>query len=246
MDLQNHSNSTPEHLFANQTVTGSASKSFLANVFAYMFLALSVSAITAFLFNQNPEWLYPFATNRLLFYFVVFAPIGLSLLIYTRFHKFSIPVLVALFVLYSFLVGITLSFVLLVYTQQSVFSCFAAAAVMFGVMALMGYKTDKDLTIFGRLMYMGFIGVFVSSLINFFMQNDTMSYIIGIVGVMVFTGLTAYDVQKLKNIGEGIDANGNVLEAEVKKLSIIGGLTLYLDFINLFLMLLRVFGGRRG
>lgn len=244
MDLQNHSNSTPEHLFANQTVTAIRSKSFMANVFAYMFMALSVSAITAFIFNAKPEWLYPFATNKLLFYFVVFAPIGLSLLIYTRFHKFSVTVIMALFILYSFLVGITLSFVLIIYTQQSIFSCFAAAAVMFGVMALMGYKTDKDLTNFGRLMYMGFIGVFVSCLINFFLQNDTMSYIIGIVGVMVFTGLTAYHVQKLKNIGEGIDADGNVMEVEVKKLSIIGGLTLYLDFINLFLMLLRVFGRR--
>ncbi|HEX7845700.1 MAG TPA: Bax inhibitor-1/YccA family protein [Chitinophagaceae bacterium] len=243
MDSQHHS-STPEHLFVNQTVTRSASKSFLANVFAYMFLALSVSAITAFLLNANPEWLIPFATNKLLFYLVVFGPIGLSLLIYTRFSKFSVPVLMFLFILYSFLVGITLSFVLIIYTQQSVFSCFAAAAVMFGVMAIMGYKTDKDLTSFGRLMYMGFIGVFVSCIINFFLQSDTMSYIIGIVGVMVFTGLTAYDVQKLKNIGEGIDANGDTLEADAKKLSIIGGLTLYLDFINLFLMLLRVFGRR--
>jgi FtsH-binding integral membrane protein len=94
-------------------------------------------------------------------------------------------------------------------------------------------------------MTMGLIGIVIASLVNMFMQNDTMDYIISFIGVAVFTGLTAYDVQKLKNIGEGLDANGNVLEADAKKLSIMGALTLYLDFINLFLMLLRLFGSKR-
>ncbi len=244
MDSQHHS-STPEHLFTNQTVTRSASKTFLANVFAYMFLALGITAVVAFLFSNNVEWLIPIAENKLLGYAVMFAPLAFVLIMSFGFKKLSAPVLMVLFILYSAVNGITFSFVLLVYTGSSVFACFASAAAMFGVMAFMGYTTKTDLTKFGKIMTMGLIGIVIASLINMFMQNDTMDYIISFVGVMVFTGLTAYDVQKLKNIGEGIDADGNVLQADAKKLSIMGGLTLYLDFINLFLMLLRLFGSRR-
>jgi uncharacterized protein len=244
MDSQ-HNSSTPEHLFTNQSLTGTRSKSFMANVFAYMFLALGISAVVAFLLSANPEWLYPIISNKLLTYAVMFAPLAFVLIMSFGFKKLSAPALVALFIAYAAINGITFSFVLLVYTASSVFTCFASAAAMFGVMAFMGYTTKKDLTSFGRIMTMGLIGIIVASLINMFMQNDTMDYIISFVGVMVFTGLTAYDVQKLKNIGEGIDADGNVLEADAKKLSIMGGLTLYLDFINLFLMLLRLFGGKR-
>jgi uncharacterized protein len=244
MDSQ-HNSSTPEHLFANQGLTGSRSKSFMANVFSYMFLALGITAVVAFIFANNREWLAPILGNTLLRYAVMFAPLAFVLIMSFGFKKLSAPALIALFILYSAVNGITFSFVLLVYTGSSVFTCFASAAAMFGVMAFMGYTTKKDLTSFGRIMTMGLIGIIVASLINMFMQNDTMDYIISFIGVMVFTGLTAYDVQKLKNIGEGIDADGNVLEADAKKLSIMGGLTLYLDFINLFLMLLRLFGGKR-
>ncbi len=245
MDFQNHSNSTPEHLFANQTVTATRSKSFIANVFAYMFLALGISSVVAYLFASNIHWLVPIQANKLLWYAVLFAPLGLVLLMSFGFQKLSAPALILVFILYSAVTGVSLSFVLLRYAASSVFGCFASASAMFGIMAFMGYTTKQDLTSFGRIMFMGLIGIVIASLVNFFMQNDTMDYIISFVGVMVFTGLTAYDVQKLKNLGAGIDADGNVLEADAKKLAIMGGLTLYLDFINLFLMLLRLFGGRR-
>ncbi len=246
MDNNNYSGSTPEHLFANQTVvSGSRSKSFLANVFSYMFLAMAISATVAYLFASNPEWLYPIISNKVLTYAVMFAPLAFVLIMSFGFQKLALPVLIALFIAYSAITGLTLSFVLLIYTSSSVFSCFAAASGMFAVMAFMGYTTKQDLTGFGRIMTMGLIGIIIASVINFFMQNDTMDYIISFIGVMVFTGLTAYDMQKLKRIGEGLDADGNVLEADAKKLSIMGALTLYLDFINLFLMLLRLFGSKR-
>ncbi len=114
---------------------------------------------------------------------------------------------------------------------------------MFGVMAFMGYTTKTDLTKFGRIMIMGLVGLIIASLINMFLGNATMDYVISFIGVMVFTGLTAYDVQKLKNIGTSIQ-EGNVAAVEVKKASILGALTLYLDFVNLFLFLLRLFGKR--
>lgn len=246
MESGNYSNSTPEHLFSNHTVTtGSRSKTFMANVFSYMFLALAISGVTAYIVTNSYDLLFTIATNKLLLYAVMFAPLAFALVLGFAFHKLSIPVLLAIFIAYSVCIGISLSFILLVYTQTSVITCFASAAAMFGIMAFMGYTTKQDLTSFGRIMMMGFWGIFAASLINFFMQNDTMSYIISFVGVMVFTGLTAYHMQKIKRIGEGLDADGNVLEVDAKKLSIMAGLTLYIDFINLFVMLLRLFGSRR-
>jgi uncharacterized protein len=245
MNSNNYSESTPQHLFNDNTISGARSKSFLANVFSYMFLALAISAGVAFLFANNPQWLDPILANPILKFAVMFAPLAFVLLMSFRFQKLSLPVLIGLFIAYSAITGITLSFVLLVYTAKSVFTCFLSAAGMFGVMAFMGYTTKQDLTGFGRIMMMGLIGIVIASVVNFFMQSDSMSYIISFIGVMVFTGLTAYDMQKLKRMGEGIDADGNVLEADVKKLSIMGALTLYLDFINLFLMLLRLFGSKK-
>lgn len=249
MDIQNRS--TSEEVFANYNVEAKqVSKSYFANVFAFMFLALGISAVVAYLCASNPQWLLPLLTETgglsILGYIVMFAPLGFVLLMSLGYRKLSAPVLTGLFVIYSGVTGITLSFILLYYTANSVFACFASAAVMFGVMAFMGYTTKQDLTGFGRIMTMGLIGIVVASLVNMFLQNGTMDYIISFIGVMVFTGLTAYDVQKIKRIGEGLDENGQVITSEVKKLSIIGALTLYLDFINLFLMLLRLFGSRRN
>ncbi|MFM2339024.1 MAG: hypothetical protein RL115_2217 [Bacteroidota bacterium] len=244
MDNQ-HSASTQEHLFQNVNLTGARSKTFMANVFTYMFLALGISAFVAYLFASNPAWLFPIISNKLMIYVVMFLPLVFVLTMSFAFKKLPLPLLIGFFIAYSAATGLSLSFVLLVYTAGSVVTCFISAAAMFGVMAFMGYTTKKDLTSFGRIMTMGLIGIVIASLVNMFMQNDTMDYIISFIGVAVFTGLTAYDVQKLKNIGEGLDANGNVLEADAKKLSIMGALTLYLDFINLFLMLLRLFGSKR-
>ncbi len=158
--------------------------------------------------------------------------------------RLSAPVMLVLFIAYSAINGISFSFILLAYTAGSVLGCFLSAAAMFGIMAVLGYTTNKDLTSFGRIMMMGLIGIIVASLINLFLHSGTMDYIISFIGVMVFTGLTAYDVQKLKHIGEGSEYEG-APAVEIKKRSIMGALTLYLDFINLFLFLLRLFGSRR-
>lgn len=218
----------------------------MANVFIWMFAALSISAISAFVFMSSPTLLMSLVNEtglNLLGKIIMFAPLGFVLLMSFGFQRLSLPVLSAVFVLYSIINGISFSFILMIYTPGSVLSCFIAAAIMFGVMAVLGYTTDKDLTSFGRIMMMGLIGMVVVSLVNFFMQSEAVSYVIGIVGVLVFTGLTAYDVQKLKNISRGFDANGNAMQiTDTRKLAVMGALSLYLDFINLFLSLLRVFG----
>jgi len=227
-----------------------ASKTFMSNVFLWMFIGLGLSSAFAFLFTLNLEWLFYLineSTGKLniLGWAVMLAPLGFVMLMSFSFSRLSPTAITLLFLAYSAINGISFSFILLAYTAGSVLTCFLSSAAMFGVMAFMGYTTNKDLTSFGRIMMMGLIGIVVASIINFFMKSATMDYIVSFIGVMVFTGLTAYDVQKLKRIGSGLEYEG-VGAAEVKKLSILGALNLYLDFINIFLFLLRLFGGKRN
>ena len=157
------------------------------------------------------------------------------------FQKFSSGTLTLIFGAFSIVMGMSLSFILLVYTASSIFQTFAVTAGMFGVMAFVGYTTKTDLTKFGSLMMMGLIGIIIASVVNMFLHSGTMDYIISFIGVLVFTGLTAYDVQVLKRIGAGVEYGTE----STKKLMIMGALRLYLDLINLFLFLLRFLGNRR-
>lgn len=232
-----------------QTGVQTVSKKFMANVFMWMFVALGISAALAFYFASNADLLVQYLLKpegglNLLGWAVMLAPFGFVMVMSLGFARLSAPAITALFLLYAAINGVSFSFILLAYTASSVLGCFLSAAAMFGVMAVMGYTTDKDLTSFGRILTMGLIGIIIAMLINFFLKSGTMDYIISIIGVMVFTGLTAYDVQKLKRVGAGVEYEG-VPAANVKKLAVMGALTLYLDFINIFLFLLRLFGGRR-
>lgn len=250
MDFENQQHNTSTDLSLVQPVEQTAVKNFMANVFAYMFMALGISALFAYLFSTN-LYLLAYLINpaqtglNALGYVVMLAPIGFVLLMSFGYSRLSATALIILFVVYSAITGISFSFILLNFTSGTVLACFLSASAMFGIMAFMGYTTKQDLTKFGRIMIMGLIGIVVAMLINFFMQSPTMDYLISFIGVMIFTGLTAYDVQKLKNIGAGMQY-ADVPATDVKKASILGALNLYLDFINLFLFLLRLFGGRRN
>ena len=226
--------------------TGSMSRTFVANVFSWMFAALAITTIVAYYFGNNLQLLSLLVNMEVggltgLGYVVMFAPLGFVLAMSLGFNKFSYPVILFLFLLYSAVMGASLSFIFLMYTSGSIFGTFAAAAGMFGIMAVVGYTTNTDLTKFGSIMMMGLLGIIVASIINWFLQSDSMSYIISFIGVLVFTGLTAYDVQKLKRIGAGVEFGNET----TSKLVILGALNLYLDFINLFLFLLRLFGNRK-
>lgn len=249
MDYQNENFSRETQIVLPKAGDQVTVKNFMANVFSLMFLALAISAAFAFLFSNNLEllsYLINFTSGKLniLGYIVMFAPLGFVLLMSFGYARLSAPIMMLLFILYAAITGISFSFILLAYTTGSILGCFLSAAGMFGVMAFMGYTTKQDLTSFGRILMMALIGIIIASLINFFMNSDTLDYVISFIGVMVFTGLTAYDVQKLKRIGEGIEAEGTPA-VEVKKRSVMGALALYLDFINIFLFLLRLFGSRR-
>lgn len=228
------------------TDSSSMSKTFMANVFSWMFAALTITAVIAFWFSSDPSMMQPLLKAdgtglSILGWVVMFAPLGFALIMGLAFNKLSYPVLLILFLAYAAINGVSFSFIFLAYTSASIFKTFAIAAGMFGVMAVLGYTTKQDLTSFGKIMMMGLIGVIIASLVNFFLKSSAMEYIISIIGVVVFTGLTAYDVQKLKNIGAGTQLDG----ANGSKMAIMGAFNLYLDFINLFLMLLRLFGDRK-
>jgi uncharacterized protein len=245
--------------FSNYTVLDSnpvsgertVAKKFMANVFLWMFLALGISATMAYLFANNEALLNMLYVNTErgtsltgLGMVVAFSPFAFVLIMSFGFNRISYPILTLLFLAYSAIFGMSMSVILLAYTAGSVIGCFASASVMFGVMALMGYTTEKDLTSFGRILSMGLIGMVVAMIINMFMRSNGMDMIISIFGVAIFTGLTAYDVQKLKRIGGGIEYDGTNAN-DTGKLAIMGALSLYLDFVNLFLFLLRLFGNRR-
>lgn len=234
---------------------GAISKKFFANVFLFMFVALGLSTFAAYLFGINEGLMsYLIQVNpttgkvgmTILGYVAMFAPLGLVLTMSFALSKLSYPALLGIFIAYSVLTGISLSFIMLSYTSGSIVGCFASAAGIFGIMAFLGYTTDVDLSKFGPILMVGLVGIIIASLVNMFLGSSTLDYIISFAGVALFTALTAYDVQKIKRIGMGIEARGDqVMEVETKKMAIVGALTLYLDFLNLFLFLLRIFGSRK-
>ncbi|TWJ04552.1 hypothetical protein JN11_00263 [Mucilaginibacter frigoritolerans] len=241
-------NNRPDYVYDNvmQINDADASRKFLANVFMWMFVALGISALCAYVFANSPAFLSTLVdadTHQLtgFAYIIMFAPLAFVLLMRFGLNRISYPVLALLFVAYAAVTGMSLSFILLAYTASSVLGVFLTSSVVFGVMAIAGYTTKTDLTKFGSILIMFLIGIVVASLVNMFLHSSGLDMIISYVGVAVFVGLTAYDVQKLKNIGAGLTYG----DATASKMALMGGLTLYLDFINLFLMLLRIFGRRK-
>jgi len=227
--------------------TGIIAKTFMSRVFAWMFLALAVTTLVSFTFANSADLMgliYNMETGgmTILGWVVTLAPLAFVLLISFRFNSMSRNTLLFLFISFAVLMGMSLSSILLVYTGASVFTTFMVTAGTFGIMALVGYTTKTDLTKFGSILIMGLVGIILASIVNMFLGNATMDYIISILGVLIFTGLTAYDVQKLKNVGMAI---GPYQGLNADKMAIVGALTLYLDFINLFLFLLRFMGDRR-
>lgn len=213
----------------------------MRKVYVWMTLALVITGFTAFGIAENPGLIYTIVTNRLLFWGLVIGEFALVMAIYGAIGRLSATAATLLFVLYSIVNGATLSVIFLAYTMTSIASVFFITAGTFAVMAFIGYTTKTDLTSFGKMLMMGLIGIILATVVNIFIGSSMLNMIVSYVGVVVFVGLTAYDSQKIKNLLYQVD---NMSE-EAQKLALLGSLTLYLDFINLFLMLLRIFGGNR-
>ncbi len=239
-----------DHNFDQYSTSGastqSAAAAFISQVFTYMAGALAITGVTAFLFGTNLELISMLRNpetggNTTLGWVVMFAPLAFVFLMGAMMQRLSAAMMMLCFAFYSVLMGMSLSYIFLMYTQAAISTTFFITAGTFGVMAFVGYTTKTDLTKFGKLLMMALIGIIIGSLVNMFLGSSGLDYIISIGGVLIFTGLTAYDTQKLKEIGAQVGTGTQ----EASKMAIWGALSLYLDFINLFLFLLRLFGGRR-
>lgn len=212
---------------------------FLRAVYGWMTVGLAMTAATAWFIAGSPAIVTAIATNRLLLWALMGAQLGLVFVLAARVDRLAASTAGALFVLYSALTGVTFSFVLLAYTGESVANTFVVTAGMFGGLAAFGTVTKRSLAGFGSFLFMGLIGVVLASLVGMFWHNDALQFVISCVGVLVFSGLAAYDAQRLKTMALSSP------DGRSGSYAIVGALALYLDFINLFLFLLRLTGSRR-
>lgn len=213
---------------------------FLRGVYWWMFGGLAVTAVVALAVASSPAAIGTLVTNKILFFGVIIAELVLVVYLSARADKMAPATAGILFLAYSALNGVTFALILLVYTGGSVANAFFITAGMFGALAVYGSVTKRDLSAMGRFMFMGLIGLVLASVVGIFWQNDAMQFVMGVVGVLVFSGLIAYDTQRLRAMA--LQVSGE----QAGSYAIVGALSLYLDFINLFLSLLRIFGNRRN
>lgn len=215
---------------------------FVKNVYAWMAGGLGVTAVASVMVMRSETLLSALIFNPLLFWGLILAEIGLVIWISGWINKMSVATASYAFLGYSLINGITLSVIFLRYTPTSIAIAFSVAAAMFASAAIFGTITKKDLTSIGAMGFMAVIGIVIASLVNMFLKSSALDWIISYAGVAVFTALAAYDAQKVKEMGYSAAGAG---EVALSRYAIIGALALYLDFINLFLFLLRIFGSSR-
>lgn len=206
-----------------------------------MCLALSITGLISFFTASSDAMIYLILGNKVVFYGILLGEFALVVVLSSKVEKMSTGAATVAFVIYSILNGLTLSVIFLVYTEASIATTFFITAGTFGIMSAYGYLTKRDLSGLGDFCLMGLIGLIMASLVNLFFNNQTVYWVTTYIGIIVFVGLTAYDVQKIKKMSV-ISVDGNY---EDSKAAIMGALALYLDFINLFLYLLRIFGKRK-
>jgi FtsH-binding integral membrane protein len=220
-------------------------RDFIKSVYNYMFAALTISGVISYFIGSNPALLASlFMTASggisIFYYVILFSPILISFAMAGGFNKFSFGTLMALFVIYAVLLGMSLSVLFMAYSTGTLATTFLMTAGSFGFMAFLGYTTKTDLTKFGSLLYMLLFGVIISSLVNMFLGSSGFDYIISLVSVFIFTGLVAYEMQMIKNMAHQAQMDGTLRQ----KLALFAGFQLYLTFVNLFLSLLRLLGNR--
>lgn len=224
-------------------------RGWMLKVYNYMTSALILTGVVAYFASGSQAFLNLMFTQgangassmSIFGWVIMLAPLGMALYLGARLHHMSVAKAQTLFWVYAGVMGLSLSFIFLAYTGESIARTFFITAATFGSMSLVGYTTKRDLTAFGSFLMMGVIGIIIASLVNLFVQSSMMSLIVSVVAVLVFTGLIAYDTQKLKEMYYSVGRSAEVAQ----KTAIMGALTLYLDFINLFVHLLRLIGDRR-
>ena len=235
----NHS-SSDANLYGGSSQALVLARSFMTRVFGWMTLGLIITGAAALWVVTSPEVQKTIFGSKVIFYGLIIAQFAIVLLFGTALRKLPVTACTGLFLLYSGLMGLTLSSIFFIYEIGSITQTFFITAGTFGSMAAFGYITKSDLTKAGAIAGMAVIGLVIATVVNIFMQSSGMDMVISFVGVLIFVVLTAYDVQKLKAIGSEASS-----EDEVGRYALMGALTLYLDFINLFLFMLRFFGSRK-
>ena len=219
---------------------------FIKNVYSYMFAALGISGILAFLVGTNDDYFRYLFINQetggysIFFWVSAFAPLAIVFAMSLGFQRISTKLMLVLFIAYSALMGLSLSSIFIFYSSSSIYTSFFVSAGVFALMAVLGYTTKTDLTKFGSLLYMALFGVILASVVNMFVQSSGMDKMITYICVFVFTGLVAYKMQELKNLAHNVEMDPSVK----MKMEIFGGLSLYITFVNLFMTILRLFGSR--
>lgn len=221
------------------SVAQSAYRTLMRKVYLWMTLALVVTGLTSFYVATNPGLVQAVFTSKGLFWGLIIAELVLVIVLSARIMKLSFATAGIMFIAYSVLNGITMSFIFLAYTMSSVAGAFFVTAGMFGVMALIGAVTKRDLSSLGSFMLMALLGLIIASVVNIFFASSVLYWVITYVGVLLFVGLTAYDSQRIKRM---LMAYGDEVNESTQKLALLGSLSLYLDFINMFLYILRFFG----
>lgn len=217
----------------------SAQMAVFRQVYIWMSLALFITGITALIVANNNSLIYSLMSNQLLFWGLIIGEVVMVAVLAARIHKLSLATATVMFIAYSIINGVTMSLLFLLYTSESIASTFFITAGTFGAISAYGYFTKKDLSSLGSILIMALIGILIASLVNIFLGSSTLYWIISYVGVAIFVGLTAYDTQKIKESIMNSDVNETAY-----KIALMGALELYLDFINLFIYLLRIFGNR--
>jgi FtsH-binding integral membrane protein len=215
--------------------------SFVAQVYAWMFFALALTAITAVSIAATPPLVSFFLSNPIIIFGLIIVELAMVAVLAGLVTKISPGIATLVFIGYSILNGITLSMIFLAFTTESIAVTFFVTSGMFGVMSIYGYVTKTDLTKIGNLLFMALIGLIIASIVNIFLVNSVLYWITSFIGVLIFVGLTAYDTQKIKRMSQVVDET----TGEARKTAILGALALYLDFINLFLFMLRFAGVQR-
>jgi uncharacterized protein len=234
-----YSELSSENRFPAALAAADRVNAFLRAVYGWMCAGLAVTAATAWTIAGSPAIVRAIATNRLLFWLLMGAQLGIVIALSARVDKMAAATASLLFVVYSALTGVTISFVLLAYTGESVANTFIVTAGMFGGLAAYGTLTRRSLAGMGSFLFMGLIGVVLASVVGIFWHSDALQFVISFIGVIVFSGLAAYDAQRLKAMALTTPTG------QTEAYAIVGALALYLDFINLFLFLLRFLGSRR-
>ena len=238
MEIQNL-----ERQFTHEQELGmsQAFPALMRKVYVWMALALTITAITAYGVATSPALLSLIYSSKLTFFGLIIAELALVFWLSARIYKLSLTSATLMFIVYSVINGATLASIFAVYSMSIIGQTFAVTAGTFGAMAVYGYFTKKDLTSWGRLLFMALIGLIIAGIVNLFLHNSAMDFIVSCLGVVVFVGLTAYDSQKIKQMLAVQTDMGETAQ----KVALMGALSLYLDFINLFLYLLRLFGRER-